>query len=250
MTKPKKVAIYARVSTSYFENVSNQLIELRATAERFGWVVSNELVDDGISGAKGRSDRPAFDRLFQMVQRKEIDVVMAWDVSRLGRSIQDLVSFMNEVQSAGVDLYIHQQAINTQTASGRMVFGIFSALASYERELIRERVMSRTRPGKKGRSGRGASVNLEYPASYDLGKIATRKANANTSNRQVAKNWSRHGQQDFSRRIGERHPGHFVGGLEATASCLRGILSGRDWFSYIPDGNVYIGSQPFNDLQP
>ena len=99
-------------------------------------------MDDGISGAKGRSDRPAFDRLFQMVQRKEIDVVMAWDVSRLGRSIQDLVSFMNEVQSAGVDLFIHQQSINTATSSGRMIFGIFSALASYERELIREKSCS------------------------------------------------------------------------------------------------------------
>ena len=65
---------------------------------------------------------------------------MAWDVSRLGRSIQDLVGFMKEVQSAGVDLYIHAQAINTQTASGRMVFGIFSALGEYERELIRERI--------------------------------------------------------------------------------------------------------------
>ena len=136
----KKALIYARVSTNQ-QNVSNQLIELRQTAERFGWVITNELVDDGISGAKGRSDRPAFDRLFQMVQRKEIDVVMAWDVSRLGRSIQDLVSFMNEVQEAGVDLFIHQQAINTATAAGRMVFGIFSALASYERELIRDRVM-------------------------------------------------------------------------------------------------------------
>ena len=99
-----------------------------------------ELVDDGISGAKGRRDRPGFDRLFQMVQRRECDVVMAWDVSRLGRSIQNLVGFMKEVQSAGCDLYIHQQAINTQTAAGRMVFGIFSALGEYERELIRERI--------------------------------------------------------------------------------------------------------------
>ncbi len=136
----KRAVIYARVSTTQ-QNVDNQLLELRQTAKRFGWSVVSELIDDGISGAKGRSDRPAFDRLFQMVQRKECDVVMAWDVSRLGRSIQDLVSFMNEVQAAGVDLFIHQQAINTATAAGRMVFGIFSALASYERELIRERVM-------------------------------------------------------------------------------------------------------------
>jgi DNA invertase Pin-like site-specific DNA recombinase len=139
MTSTKKAAMYARVSTSQ-QNVSNQLLELRQTADRFGWRVVAELIDDGISGAKGRSERPAFDRLFQMVQRREIDVVIAWDVSRLGRSIQDLVSFMNEVQAAGVDLYIHQQAINTATPAGRMVFSIFSALGVYERELIRERI--------------------------------------------------------------------------------------------------------------
>ena len=137
--RAKKAVIYARVSTTQ-QNVSNQLLELRQTAERFGWRLVAELVDDGISGAKGRSDRPAFDQLFRMVQRHEIDVVMAWDVSRLGRSIQDLVAFMKEVQGAGVDLYVHQQAINTATPAGRMVFGIFSALGEYERELIRERI--------------------------------------------------------------------------------------------------------------
>ena len=139
MTKIKKAVIYARVSTAH-QNVDNQLLELRETAKRFGWTVFAELVDDGISGAKGRGDRPAFDKLFRMIQRRECDVVMAWDVSRLGRSIQDLVGFMKEVQSAGVDLYIHQQAINTATPAGRMVFGIFSALGEYERELIRERI--------------------------------------------------------------------------------------------------------------
>jgi DNA invertase Pin-like site-specific DNA recombinase len=137
--RPKTAAIYARVSTSQ-QNVSNQLLELRQTAERFGWRVVAELVDAGISGAKSRSDRPGFDRLFHMVQRNEIDVVMAWDVSRLGRSIQDLVTFMKELQGAGIDLYIHQQAINTATPAGRMVFGIFSALGEYETELIRERI--------------------------------------------------------------------------------------------------------------
>ena len=139
MSFAKKAVIYARVSTAT-QNADNQLLELRETARRSGWTVVAELVDDGISGAKGRSDRPGFDRLFRMIQRHEIDVVMAWDVSRLGRSIQDLVGFMKEVQSTGVDLYIHQQAINTATPAGRMVFGIFSALGEYERELIRERI--------------------------------------------------------------------------------------------------------------
>ena len=134
-----KAVIYARVSTSQ-QTVENQLIELRAAARRMGWHIVEEICDSGISGSKGRNQRPGFDKLFQMVQRKQVDVVMSWSIDRLGRSLQDLVGFMKEVQGAGVDLYIHQQAINTATPAGRMVFGIFSALGEYERELIRERI--------------------------------------------------------------------------------------------------------------
>ena len=165
----RRAVIYARVSTSH-QSVSNQLLELRQTAERLGWNVVAELTDDGISGAKGRDQRPAFDRLFQMIQRREIDVVMSWSIDRLGRSIQHLASFMTEVQSVGVDLYIHQQAINTATPAGRMVFGIFSALGEYERELIRERInagLARAKAeGKK--LGRPSNVNPSVVTSVKL----------------------------------------------------------------------------------
>ena len=201
MTRTKKAVIYARVSTTT-QNADNQLLELRETARRSGWTVVAELVDDGISGAKGRIGRPAFDRLFRMVQRHEIDVVMAWDVSRLGRSIQDLVGFMNEVQAAGVDLYIHQQAINTATPAGRMVFGIFSALGEYERELIRERInagLNRARAeGKK--LGRPSVWNT--PAGDQLGQTAAREANANPCHRQEPADRRRDRQQDFGSGIG------------------------------------------------
>ena len=147
-----KSVIYARVSTTN-QTVENQLLELREAAKRMGWDIVAELTDDGISGAKGRSQRPSFDKLFRMVQRREIDVVMSWSIDRLGRSLQDLVGFMKEVQASGVELYIHQQAINTATPAGRMIFGIFSALGEYERELIRERIYAglarAKRDGKK-----------------------------------------------------------------------------------------------------
>jgi DNA invertase Pin-like site-specific DNA recombinase len=164
-----KAAIYARVSTAS-QTTENQLIELREAARRMGWTVVRELTDDGISGAKGRSERPAFDQLFQMVQRRQIDAVMAWSIDRLGRSIQDLTAFMTDVQAVGVDLYIHQQAINTATPAGRMVFGIFSALGEYERELIRERInagLARARAeGKK--LGRPSNVNDSVRTSVRL----------------------------------------------------------------------------------
>ena len=155
-----KAVLYARVSTLH-QTTENQLLELRDAARRMGWTVVKELTDAGISGAKGRDQRPGFDQLFRMIQRREIDVVMAWSIDRLGRSIQDLTGFMKDVQATGVDLYIHQQAINTATPAGRMVFGIFSALGEYERELIRERInagLARARAeGKK--LGRPSNVN-------------------------------------------------------------------------------------------
>jgi len=149
----KRVAIYARVSTAS-QTVENQLQELREVARRNGWRIVAELSDSGISGSKGRDQRPAFDELLKRATRREFDVVMVWAIDRLGRSIQHLVGFMNEIHNLGVDLYIHQQAIDTTTASGRMVFGIFSALGEYERELIRERIIA----GQKRARAQGVKI--------------------------------------------------------------------------------------------
>ena len=133
------VAIYARVSTAS-QTVENQLIELRDAAKRLGWTVAHEIVDEGISGSKGRSDRPGFDRIFELVDQKAVGAVMAWSVDRIGRSLQDLVALMKELQRNSVDLYCHQQSINTATPAGRMTFSIFGALGEYERSLIIERI--------------------------------------------------------------------------------------------------------------
>jgi DNA invertase Pin-like site-specific DNA recombinase len=136
-----QVAIYARVSTTS-QTVENQLIELRDAAKRLGWTVSHEIVDEGISGSKGRSDRPGFDRIFELVEQKAVGAVMAWSVDRIGRSLQDLVALMKELQRNSVELYCHQQNINTATPAGRMTFSIFGALGEYERSLIIERIYS------------------------------------------------------------------------------------------------------------
>jgi len=135
------VAIYARVSTAS-QTVENQLIELRDAAKRLGWQVVHEIIDEGISGSKGRSDRPGFDRIFELVEQKAVGAVMAWSVDRIGRSLQDLVSLMKELQRSSVELYCHQQNINTATPAGRMTFSIFGALGEYERSIIIERIRS------------------------------------------------------------------------------------------------------------
>ncbi len=113
----KRAAIYARVSTTNGQTPSNQIGRLREVAEKAGWEIVEEFVDRGISGAKGRDKRPAFDRLCKAATRREIDVVMAWSVDRLGRSLQDLVAFLGDLQAAGVDLYLDRQGIDTTTRS-------------------------------------------------------------------------------------------------------------------------------------
>ncbi len=136
----KRVAIYARVSTTQ-QTVQNQLDALREVASRSGYSIVEEFVDDGISGAKGRVDRPALDRMLRDCAKRRFDMVMVWDISRLGRSLQNLIEVMNELQSLKVDLFFVQQGMDTSTASGRMMFSVFGALGEYERELIRERTL-------------------------------------------------------------------------------------------------------------
>ena len=137
----KKVAIYSRVSTSG-QTVENQTRELQAVAERLGWDVIATLSDEGISGAKGRDKRPAYDRLMNMVSRREIDMIACWSVDRLGRSLQHLVSFLSEINDRHVDLYLHQQNIDTSTPSGKAMFGMLGIFAEFERSILRSRIMA------------------------------------------------------------------------------------------------------------
>ncbi|MBM3344165.1 MAG: helix-turn-helix domain-containing protein [Betaproteobacteria bacterium] len=137
----KKVAIYARVSTAS-QTTENQLIDLRQTAERMGYTIVAEFVDNGISGAKGRCDRPALDQMLKQAAQRRFDMILCWDISRLGRSLQNLVEILTDLQSMKIDLFFQQQGLDTSTSSGRMMFSVFGALAEYERELIRERVIA------------------------------------------------------------------------------------------------------------
>lgn len=135
----KRIALYTRVSTDN-QTTENQRRELIAVAERMGWLIVAEFEDQGISGAKGRDQRPAFDALMKAIARREIDLVASWAVDRLGRSLQDLVGFLHEINAKGVDLYLHQQALDTSTPSGRAMFGMLSVFADFEREMIRSRI--------------------------------------------------------------------------------------------------------------
>ena len=134
-----RVAIYARVST-HEQTTENQVRALRKWAKRAGHDVVEVFDDNGVSGAKGRDFREEFNRLIQGAVRREFDLVAAWSVDRLGRSLQDLVSFLQELHQSGVNLYLHQQALDTTTPSGKAMFQMMGVFAEFERSMISERV--------------------------------------------------------------------------------------------------------------
>ena len=147
-----KAAFYLRVSTDS-QTVENQLLVLTEVAKRSGWEVVHVFRDEGISGAKGGDKRPGYDALLKAVARHEVQIVAAWSVDRLGRSLPDLVGFLSDIQARGCDLYLHQQAIDTSTPSGRMLFQMLGVFAEFERAMIRERILSGLRRSTK-KSGR------------------------------------------------------------------------------------------------
>ena len=147
--KTKRAAIYLRVSTTD-QNTSNQDRELRQLAERAGWEVVKVYKDHRISGAKGRDKRPAFDALLSDASGRKFDIVMAWSVDRLGRSLQDLVGFLAELHALKIELCLKQQGIDTTTPAGKALFGMMGVFAEFERSMIQERVRAEPRAGSQG----------------------------------------------------------------------------------------------------
>jgi DNA invertase Pin-like site-specific DNA recombinase len=136
----RRAALYARVSTRNGQTPENQIRALGEVASRKGWELVDQYVDHGVSGAKGRDQRPEFDRLLKDATRRKFDVLMAWSVDRLGRSLQDLVSFLEEIHANGVDLYLHVQGVDTTTPAGRALFQMLGVFAEFERSIIQERI--------------------------------------------------------------------------------------------------------------
>jgi DNA invertase Pin-like site-specific DNA recombinase len=135
----KRVAIYLRVSTSK-QDTDNQRRELEAVAARSGWDVVKVYEDAGISGAKGRDKRPGLDAMLKAVNAREFDMVAAWSVDRLGRSLTDLLGILQGLHDNGVDLFLHQQGLDTSTTAGKAMFQMLGVFAEFERGIIRERV--------------------------------------------------------------------------------------------------------------
>ena len=131
----KRAVLYLRVST-IDQTTANQERELRQIADRMGCEVTKVYKDHGISGAKGRDKRPAFDALCRDATKRQFDMVMAWSVDRLGRSLQDLIAFLSDLHALRIDLFLHQQGIDTTTSSGKAMFQMMGVFAEFERAMI------------------------------------------------------------------------------------------------------------------
>lgn len=164
----KRCGIYLRVSTDQ-QTTENQFRILQEVAQRSGWTIVQVFEDAGISGAKSRDQRPGYDALLKAVHRREIDMVAAFAVDRLGRSLPDLVAFLSDIQARGCDLYLHAQAVDTSTPSGRMLFQMLAVFAEFERSIITTRInagLDRAR-AKGTRLGRPAIAPIDLKPVRD-----------------------------------------------------------------------------------
>lgn len=137
----KRAVLYLRVSKQD-QNIENQRAELERVADARGWRIVGTFKDEGISGAFGREVRAQYDAMLKQGVQAKYDVVLAWDVSRLSRSLSDLVSTLDELHACGIDLYLHQQAMDTTTPAGKAMFQMCGVFAEFERGMLGERIKS------------------------------------------------------------------------------------------------------------
>ena len=135
----KRAVLYLRVS-KHEQTIENQRIELERVAKAKGWKVIAIFKDEGVSGAFGREVRAQYDSMLKQGVQAKFDVILAWDVSRLSRSLVDLVTTLDELHACGIDLYLHQQAIDTTTPAGKAMFQMCGVFAEFERGILSERV--------------------------------------------------------------------------------------------------------------
>lgn len=144
-------AVYCRVSTAD-QNAAMQRDELRAYCQRRGWELAEEFIDEGVSGS--RESRPALDRLMRAARRREFDAVIVYKFDRFARSMKQLVNTLAEFDALGIQFVSLHEQIDTTSPNGRLMFGIFSAFAEFERQII----IARTRSGMEAARRRGATI--------------------------------------------------------------------------------------------
>jgi DNA invertase Pin-like site-specific DNA recombinase len=186
MSKAKRAALYVRVSTDK-QTVENQVRDLKLVAERRGWTVVEVYSDAGISGAKRRDQRPGLDALLKDASRRRFNVVMAWALDRLGRSLIDLLGTIEHLEAAGVDLYLDQQSIDTTTPMGKLLFQVTGAFAEFERSMIRQRINAGLRTIKATIAAKGTFTSKAGIVRKRLGRPNADPKKVEAARRELAK---------------------------------------------------------------
>ena len=184
----KRAVLYLRVSKNE-QTIENQRLELERVAAAKGWKVIAIFKDEGMSGAFGREVRAQYDSMLKQGVQAKFDVVLAWDVSRLSRSLVDLVTTLDELHACGIDLYLHQQAIDTTTPAGKAMFQMCGVFAEFERGILSERVkagLNRARADGKT-LGRPLKIANIKAILQDRAKGKTIRAIARDTNLSIGK---------------------------------------------------------------
>ena len=155
----KRAVLYLRVSKQE-QTIENQRAELERVAAAKNWRIVGIFKDEGISGAFGREVRAQYDAMLKQGIQAKYDVVMAWDVSRLSRSLTELVTTLDELHACGIDLYLHQQALDTTTPAGKAMFQMCGVFAEFERGMLSERVKAGLRRAKEQGKALGRPVKV------------------------------------------------------------------------------------------
>jgi DNA invertase Pin-like site-specific DNA recombinase len=177
----RKVAIYCRVST-LDQTVDNQLIELRDHCSKMGWEITKEYSDEGLSGTLSRDKRPALNSLIKDAYRKRFDAVVCWDISRIGRSMKELVLFLSDMKDRDIGIVSVRQGFDTSTTMGEMMFQFVGILSSWEREMIRERTLA----GLERAKSEGKTLGCKKVVNDEITSQIVELRNAKKSIRAIA----------------------------------------------------------------
>jgi DNA invertase Pin-like site-specific DNA recombinase len=179
MAKSRRCAIYARVSTDD-QDESLQLTALQEFVSQRGWDLKATYIDHGVSS---RSVRPELERMMKDAHKRRFDVIAVWKFDRFARSTRELVFALEQFQALGIDFISITQAIDTSGPMGKLVFSVLAAIAEFERELIKERVVAGMKEaGRKGKHcGRPAKeFDVEKAAELRQTGLSWRKLEAAT----------------------------------------------------------------------
>ena len=166
-----KVGIYARVSTQDQQTLPLQIKDLREFARRRKWKVEIEIADVA-SGAKNRSKR---EELLKLARQRKIDCILVWRLDIFGRSLADLITTLDELNSLGVSFVSLNESLDLTTPSGKALAGMLAVFAEFERSILKERVKAgiaeaRSKGNPHGRPRTASNKKEEAKKLYKNGK--------------------------------------------------------------------------------